>query len=95
MQHLLSDIPWVILQTLSAAIEAIFLVRQYTSTRSSGGRYQRENPADRNLDFQSRNKSYYSAVKHVIYSTLFKSSRIIKRAVAYSNIRFHAVKRQF
>lgn len=59
-------------------IEAIFLARQYTSARSSGA--ISKGKSRRNLDFQSRNKSHYSTVKHVIYSTLFKSSRIIKRA---------------
>jgi len=52
-------------------IEAIFLVGQYTFTRDNSA-ISKENPANRNLDFQSRNESYSSAVKQVIYFTQFK-----------------------
>lgn len=71
MQHLLSDIPWVILQTLSAALRRFFLSSN-THSRAVTAQYQRKNPANRNLDFQSRNKPYSSAVKQVIYFTQFK-----------------------
>lgn len=51
-------------------IEAIFLVEEYTFTRRNGAISKEK--SRRNLDFQSRNKSYSSAVKQVIYSTQFK-----------------------
>lgn len=71
MQHLLSNIPWVISQMLSAVLRRFFLSSNIHS-RAITAQYQRKNPANRNLDFQSRNESYSSAVKQVIYFTQFK-----------------------